>query len=156
MLQIPGVDKGSSPMIAARSSPRPPAGSGSRACISGARTMLATLVRAVHDRTGEARAFNVSFTEACAGYGFVSFAITLAISVIGLPATAQAVEPKAQEPISNHLRSPTADSMRRRSFTGALDWSRTVIDSSHVRALKGGPKLARARPAAPSRARSTT
>ena len=23
---------------------------------------------------------------------------------------------------------------------GALDWSRTVIDSSHVRALKGGPK----------------
>jgi hypothetical protein len=23
---------------------------------------------------------------------------------------------------------------------GALDWSRTVIDSSHVRAVKGGPK----------------
>jgi transposase len=35
---------------------------------------------------------------------------------------------------------------------GALDWSRAVIDSSHVRALKGG----RARPAAPSRAPGTT
>ena len=28
---------------------------------------------------------------------------------------------------------------------GALDWSRAVIDSSHVRAVKGGPKRARAR-----------
>jgi hypothetical protein len=27
---------------------------------------------------------------------------------------------------------------------GALDWSRAVIDSSHVRALKGGPKPGRA------------
>ena len=38
---------------------------------------------------------------------------------------------------------------------GALDWSRAVIDSSHVRALKGGPKRGRARSTAPSRARST-
>src|SRR5207302_2361652 len=27
---------------------------------------------------------------------------------------------------------------------GALDWSKAVIDSSHLRALKGGPKRARA------------
>jgi len=39
---------------------------------------------------------------------------------------------------------------------GALDWSRAVIDSSHVRALKGGPKPARARSGAPDRAPSTT
>jgi len=39
---------------------------------------------------------------------------------------------------------------------GALDWSRAVIDSSHVRAMKGGLKPARARSIAPSRARSTT
>jgi transposase len=39
---------------------------------------------------------------------------------------------------------------------GALDWSRAVIDSSHVRAVKGGPKRARARSIAPGPARSTT
>ena len=39
---------------------------------------------------------------------------------------------------------------------GALDWSKAMIDSSHVRALKGGPKPARARLTAPSRARSIT
>jgi transposase len=39
---------------------------------------------------------------------------------------------------------------------GALDWSRVVIDSSHVRALKGGPKQDRARSIVPGRARSTT
>jgi len=39
---------------------------------------------------------------------------------------------------------------------GALDWSRAVIDSSHVRALKGGPKRARARSTVPGRAPSTT
>ena len=39
---------------------------------------------------------------------------------------------------------------------GALDWSRAVIDGSHVRALKGGPKPARARSTVPGRARSTT
>ncbi|MBB5082628.1 transposase [Nonomuraea endophytica] len=39
---------------------------------------------------------------------------------------------------------------------GHLDWSKAVIDSSHVRALKGGPKPARARSTAPSRARNTT
>ena len=39
---------------------------------------------------------------------------------------------------------------------GALDWSRAVIDSSHLRALKGGPKRARARSTAPGPARSTT
>ena len=40
---------------------------------------------------------------------------------------------------------------------GALDWSRAVIDSSHLRALKERPKnRVRARLTAPSRARSTT
>ena len=39
---------------------------------------------------------------------------------------------------------------------GALDWSRAVIDSSHVRALKGGPKRGRARLTVPGRAPSTT
>jgi transposase len=37
-----------------------------------------------------------------------------------------------------------------------LDWSKAVIDSSHVRALKGGPKPVRARSTAPRRAPSTT
>ena len=39
---------------------------------------------------------------------------------------------------------------------GALDWSRAVIDSSHVRAVKGGPERARARSIVPGRAPSTT
>jgi len=39
---------------------------------------------------------------------------------------------------------------------GALDWSKAVIDSSHVRALKGGSKPARARSTVPGPARSTT
>ena len=39
---------------------------------------------------------------------------------------------------------------------GALDWSRAVADSSHVRAMKGGPKPARARSTARGLARSTT
>jgi transposase len=39
---------------------------------------------------------------------------------------------------------------------GALDWSRAVASSSHVRAMKGGPKPARARLTAPGLARSTT
>ncbi len=39
---------------------------------------------------------------------------------------------------------------------GALDWSKAVIDSSRVRAVKGGPKRGRARSIVPSRARSTT
>jgi hypothetical protein len=39
---------------------------------------------------------------------------------------------------------------------GALDWSTAVTGSSHVRAVKGGLKPGRARPAAPSRAPSTT
>ena len=39
---------------------------------------------------------------------------------------------------------------------GALDWSRALIDSSHVRALKGGPKQGRARSIVPGLARSTT
>jgi transposase len=39
---------------------------------------------------------------------------------------------------------------------GALDWSRAVIDSSHVRALKGGPKPGRARSIVPGPAPSTT
>ena len=37
-----------------------------------------------------------------------------------------------------------------------LDMSRAVIDGSHVRALKGGPKQVRARSTAPSQARNTT
>jgi transposase len=37
-----------------------------------------------------------------------------------------------------------------------LDWSTAVMDSSHVRALKGGPKPVRARSTAPRRAPSTT
>jgi transposase len=40
--------------------------------------------------------------------------------------------------------------------TGKLDWSKAVIDSSHIRALKGGPKQGRARSTAPRRAPSTT
>jgi transposase len=39
---------------------------------------------------------------------------------------------------------------------GKLDWSRAVIDSSHVRAARRGPKAARARLTAPERARNTT
>src|SRR3954467_4593681 len=36
-----------------------------------------------------------------------------------------------------------------------LDWSKAVIDSSHVRAMKGGPKPVRARSTAPGRAPNT-
>ena len=39
---------------------------------------------------------------------------------------------------------------------GTLDWSRAVIDSSHVRAARRGPKAARARSTAPVQAPSTT
>jgi len=39
---------------------------------------------------------------------------------------------------------------------GALDFSRAVIDGSHVRALRKGPKAVRARSTAPDRARNTT
>jgi len=39
---------------------------------------------------------------------------------------------------------------------GNLDWSRAVIDSSHVRALKAAQKLVRARSTAHERARNTT
>jgi transposase len=37
-----------------------------------------------------------------------------------------------------------------------IDWSKAVIDSAHLRALKGGPKPVRARSTAPGPARSTT
>lgn len=37
---------------------------------------------------------------------------------------------------------------------GALNWSRAVIDGSHVRALKGGPKQDRARSTVPGQAPS--
>jgi transposase len=37
-----------------------------------------------------------------------------------------------------------------------LDWSKAVIDSSHLRAMKGGPKPVRARSTAPGPARNTT
>ncbi|GAB2755821.1 hypothetical protein GCM10010442_82880 [Kitasatospora kifunensis] len=39
---------------------------------------------------------------------------------------------------------------------GALDWSRAVIDGSHVRAMKGGPKRGRVRSTVPGLAPSTT
>ena len=39
---------------------------------------------------------------------------------------------------------------------GALDWSRTVIDGSHLRAMKGGPKPDRARSTVPDLARNIT
>ncbi len=39
---------------------------------------------------------------------------------------------------------------------GKLDWSRAVIDSSHVRAARRGPKAGRARSIARDRAASTT
>src|SRR5260370_4252565 len=39
---------------------------------------------------------------------------------------------------------------------GALDWARAVIDSSHLRVLKGGPKSARVPSTVPVRAPSTT
>jgi hypothetical protein len=38
---------------------------------------------------------------------------------------------------------------------GALDWSKAVIDSSHIRALKGGPQQDRARSTVPEQARNT-
>jgi transposase len=37
-----------------------------------------------------------------------------------------------------------------------IDWSRAVVDSSSVRALKGGPRLGRTRPIRPKRAVSIT
>jgi transposase len=37
-----------------------------------------------------------------------------------------------------------------------LDWSKAVVDGSHTRALKGGPKPVRARSTAPNRAPNTT
>jgi transposase len=37
-----------------------------------------------------------------------------------------------------------------------LDWSKAVIDGTHIRAMKGGPKQVRARSTVPERARSTT
>jgi transposase len=39
---------------------------------------------------------------------------------------------------------------------GKLDWSRAVIDSTHARALRRGPKADRARSTVPDPARSTT
>ncbi len=39
---------------------------------------------------------------------------------------------------------------------GRLDWDRAVVDSSHVRAARRGPKAGRARSTAPDRAPSTT
>lgn len=39
---------------------------------------------------------------------------------------------------------------------GGLDFSRAVIDGTHVRALRKGPKAVRARSTVPDRARNTT
>ncbi|PFG49155.1 putative transposase of IS4/5 family DUF4096 [Amycolatopsis sulphurea] len=41
------------------------------------------------------------------------------------------------------------------SAAGALDCSKAVVDGSHVRALKGGPKPVRASSTAPDQARNT-
>jgi transposase len=41
-------------------------------------------------------------------------------------------------------------------IAGKLDWSRAVVDSSHVRAARRGPKVGRARSTAPGRAPSIT
>jgi transposase len=38
---------------------------------------------------------------------------------------------------------------------GQLDWSRAVVDGSHLRAMKGGPKPDRARLTVPELARNT-
>jgi transposase len=39
---------------------------------------------------------------------------------------------------------------------GEIDWERAVVDSSHIRALLGGPTPGRPRSIAPARAASTT
>jgi transposase len=39
---------------------------------------------------------------------------------------------------------------------GKLHWSKAVVDGSHIRALKGGPKPVRARSTAPGPARNIT
>lgn len=39
---------------------------------------------------------------------------------------------------------------------GAIDWSKAVVDSSHIQAKKGGPRPAQARSTAQERAPSTT
>lgn len=40
--------------------------------------------------------------------------------------------------------------------SGEIDWSRAVVDGSHVQAKKGAPRRARARPVAGAGARNTT
>jgi transposase len=46
--------------------------------------------------------------------------------------------------------------LARLQAAGEIDWSRAVVDSSHVRALKGGSRRARARSTGLARAASTT
>jgi transposase len=46
--------------------------------------------------------------------------------------------------------------LARLNAAGVIDWSRAAVDGSHVRALKGGPRPARARSTAPGQAPSTT
>nr|BEK65468.1 hypothetical protein KPHV_26950 [Kitasatospora purpeofusca] len=46
--------------------------------------------------------------------------------------------------------------LRKLRAAGQLDWSRAVIDSSHVRAARRGPKAVQARSTARDRAASTT
>jgi transposase len=46
--------------------------------------------------------------------------------------------------------------LRRLNAAGRIDWSRGVIDGSHVRALEGGVAPGRLRLTAPARAPSTT
>jgi len=46
--------------------------------------------------------------------------------------------------------------LARLQAAGEIDWSRAVVDSSHVRALKGGSRRAPARSIAVARAPSTT
>jgi transposase len=46
--------------------------------------------------------------------------------------------------------------LARLQAAGEIDWSRAVVDSSHVRALKGGSRRAPARSIVVARAPSTT
>jgi transposase len=49
-----------------------------------------------------------------------------------------------------------AELLRRLNAAGRIDWTRAVIDGSHVRALEGGAAPGRLRLTAPARAPSTT
>jgi hypothetical protein len=66
------------------------------------------------------------------------------------------------ETVNHHLKPPRQPSVGPRHLlaelhaAGVLGWSRVVIDGSHLRAMKGGPKPDRARSAVPELARNIT